>query len=90
MKLPSSMSDTQEANLIPAPDCDALQGLSQIAAWRGLTIGQVREQIAADLIPVHKRPGKNTVYAFKSEIIARMKAVLKPRKTQPIANAPAE
>lgn len=51
---------------LPAPDCDLLTGIRQIAAWYGLDCGQVRQRISDGLIPTFRVKRKNTVYALKS------------------------
>lgn len=56
---------------LPASDCDLLSGLWQIAAWYGLTVGQVRAKVACGEIPVFYLPGKSTVFALKSRQLER-------------------
>ena len=63
---------------LPAPDCDVLRGLPQIALWLGITVNQCREDIRKGLVPVHKAgQGQSTIYAFKSEILSQYRAALK-------------
>jgi hypothetical protein len=52
---------------LPAPDCDLLTGIEQVAQWYGITEGQVRARIAHGEIVVFKIAGRNTIYALKSD-----------------------
>ncbi|MBR1212058.1 hypothetical protein [Bradyrhizobium sp. JYMT SZCCT0180] len=82
MKLPSNADSA--GPLLPASDCDLLQGHEQMAAWRGLTVSQIRKQIQDEMIPVYKHhAGKSTVFAFKSEILSTAREkLIKVRPTQ--------
>ena len=88
----TSEQENAKPILIPAPDCDILQSVGQIAAWRGISVGQARGQIEAGMIPVHKQPGKSTLYAFKSEITENARRMLKkasPPQRRPRGKKPA-
>jgi hypothetical protein len=75
------MSETIEKVELPAGDCDILWGYEQIGAWQGITGAQARWRAAARLIPVHRLKGRNLVIAFKSEIVAHVRALIgKSRK----------
>jgi hypothetical protein len=52
----------------PAIDCNVLFGISAIARWMGLTHGQVKQLIDAEIIPTFKPPGRSSRCALKSAI----------------------
>jgi hypothetical protein len=59
---------------LPAPDCDLLVGIGQLAAFHGLSIGQAKVLIADGIITTFKMPPRNTVFALKSSNAVRWKA----------------
>jgi hypothetical protein len=69
------MAENVEKVELPGLDCDILSGYEQIGLWQGITGGQARSRANAGLIPVHRPKGRNVVFAFKSEILAHMRAL---------------
>jgi hypothetical protein len=52
----------------PAIDCNVLVGVSAIARWMGMTYGQAKQLIDAEIIPTFKPPGRSSRCALKSAI----------------------
>jgi len=71
------MDRERETQPVPAQDCDILQGIEQIAAWRGLSVGQARHLQQRGLIPTYRLPGCSTIFAYKSEMIEVARRKLK-------------
>jgi hypothetical protein len=78
-----NMPENIEKVQLPAADCDTLSGYEQIGAWQGITGAQARWRAAEGVIPVHRLKGRNLVIAFKSEIVAHMRALV--RKSRKIS-----
>jgi hypothetical protein len=81
---------------LPAIDCDVLFGISAIARWMGVTVGQAKSLVDDELIPTFSPPGRTARCALKSELNetfreyanrpgARAKAPARKPKRRPVA-----
>jgi hypothetical protein len=67
------MNDEPDAKqIIPATDCEVLQGWHQIGSWQGISAETARARAKRDNLPVAKPIGWNRPIAIKAELNAAL------------------